>query len=426
MKKRTIGIILAVVAIGVVIAVTTGSRKKEEDTGVQLTAAKTMQIVQKVNATGKIQPKVQVKISADVSARITKLAVKEGDFVKKGQFLLELDRERSQASVESQEANVRAAQSNAQLSKENMEQAERVLNRSREMFAKKLESQAELDRAQANYQIEKARYQAALDQVEQSRGLLKQSKDGLDKTVIYAPMSGTVAALKKELGEIAIGSQFQEDVIMTIADLNEMEAKVNVDENDIVDIKLDQDSDIEVDALLGEVVKGKVSEIASSANQPKQGEPVSQKTEFEVKIAVTSNAEKLRPGMTASADIVTHTRDNTLAVPIQSVTVRTLEQLTNDGEKKDHKFVADKDGYVQLVFVAKDGVVSARQVKTGIQSDDYIEIKEGLSEGEQVVSGSYRAISRDLKDGDKYFIEDEKTAKGKKGGDDAAEHSDDE
>lgn len=409
MKKRNVGIIVAVVAVvafGVAMKMRNGEQK--EGVGVQLASAKKAQIIQKVNATGKIQPKLQVKISADVSARITKLAVKEGDFVKKGQFLLELDRERSQASVESQEANVRAAQSNAKLARENMLQAERVLKRSQEMFSKKLESQAELDRSQANYQIEGARYQSALDQVEQSKGLLKQSKDSLDKTTIFAPMTGTVASLKKEIGEIAIGSQFQEDVIMTIADLNEMEAKVNVDENDIADIKLEQAAEIEVDALLGEIVSGKVSEIASSANVPKQGEPATQKTEFEVKIAVTSDAKKLRPGMTASADVITHTQDNALSVPIQSVTVRTLDQLTNYGEKKDLKFTADKAGYVQLVFVAKDGVAAVRQVKTGIQSDDFIEIKEGLSEGEQVVSGSYRAISRDLKDGDKYFIEEEK------------------
>lgn len=408
MKKKTVVILTVVAVVIVAAAMALRGGEKKEGVGVQLATAKRTEIIQKVNATGKIQPKLQVKISADVSARITKLAVKEGDFVKKGQFLLELDRERSQASVESQEANVRAAQSNAKLARENMLQAERVLKRSQEMFSKKLESQAELDRSQANHQIEVARYQAALDQVEQSKGLLKQAKDSLDKTTIYAPMAGTVASLKKELGEIAIGSQFQEDVIMTIADLNEMEAKVNVDENDIADIKLDQDAQIEVDALFGEMVNGKVSEIASSANVPKQGEVATQKTEFEVKIAVTSDAKKLRPGMTASADIITHIEKDALSVPIQSVTVRTMDQLSHFGEKKDLKFVADKAGYVQLVFVAKDGVVMARQVKTGIQSDDFIEIKEGLSDGEQVVSGSYRAISRDLKDGDKFFIEEEK------------------
>jgi HlyD family secretion protein len=400
MKRRTLVVIGSAViatAIGAAALLTLGNDKKPWE--VQFATAKKAKIVQKVNATGKIQPKTQVKISADVSANITRLDVKEGDTVKKGQFLVELDRERSVASVESQEATVRSAQSNARLVAQNVAQAERALKRSREMFARKLDSQANLDAAEAAYQVELARYQSALDQVEQSKALLKQAKDGLSKTIIYAPMSGTISALNKEVGEIVIGSQFQGDVIMVVADLSKMEALVNVDESDITGIKLGQTAEIEVDALLNEEITGVVTEIASSARVAKNGEAPTQKTEFEVNIAVTSAVDKLRPGMTASADIITDTRESALSIPLQAVTVRTLEQL-QEGEKNDEKYTAGKDGFVQVVFVAKDGKVTAKQVKTGIQSGDLIEILDGLEEGDEVVSGSYRAISRDLNNGD--------------------------
>lgn len=403
MKKRTV---IALVAVGV-IAIGTGAwftmkNKQPKAQEIETTIAKRAEIVQKVNGTGKIQPNSEINISADVSAKITRLDVKEGDHVEKGQLLVELDRERYIASVQSQQANVRSAQANARLARDNRDQAERVFKRARELVGRKLVSQSELDSSQTSFQVESSRYQSAMDQVQQTIGLLKQAQDDLSKTTIYAPMSGTVSDLNKERGEIAIGSQFQEDVIMKVAQLGAMEALVNVDENDINSIKLGQKAEIEVDALLGEKITGTVSEIASSANSAAQGSTV-QKTEFEVKIAITGNASKLRPGMTASANIVTDTRPKALSVPIQSVTVRTPDQLKGkDG--KAGKYTAGKDGFVEVVFVVDDGKAHARQVTTGIQSDDAIEIKSGISEGSTVVSGSYRAISRDLNNDDAVTI----------------------
>ena len=394
MKKRYIilGVgVLAVIAVGG-LSMRNGGEKAPEVQTAQVEKAK---IVQKVNATGKIQPKTQVKISADVSAKIIRLDVREGDWVEKGDFLLELDRERYVASVESEEANVRSIQANANLVKENMEQTEREFKRARELVERGLESQAALDSAQAAYQVEVARYQSANDQVEQAKGRLKQARDDLSKTTIYAPMAGTISDLNKEQGEIAIGSQFQEDVIMVLANLEAMEALVNVDENDIVAIELGQTSEIEVDALPDELLKGTVAEIANSANVSAQG-TASQKTEFEVKIAVDSPTDNLRPGMTASADIVTDTREEALSIPIQSVTVRTIEQLEEGDENAKDTFAAAEDGFVELVFVVEDGKALARQVKTGIQSDDMIEITSGIDAEAEVVTGSYRAISRDL------------------------------
>ena len=397
MKKRYI--VLGVVVLGAAIVGGLQIKKGgEEIPEVQTTMVERAQIVQKVNATGKIQPKTQVKISADVSAKITRMDVKEGDWVEQGDFLLELDRERYMASVESEEANVRSAQGNANLVQENMEQTERVFKRARELVERNLESQAALDAAQAAYQVEVARFQSANDQVEQVKGRLKQAQDDLSKTTIYAPMAGTISDLNKEQGEIAIGSQFQEDVIMVLADLDAMEALVNVDENDIVAIAVDQAAEIEVDALPDDKLAGSVAEIANSANVSAQG-TTNQKTEFEVKIAVDTLKEELRPGMTASADIVTDTQDDAISIPIQSVTVRTIEQLEEGDENAEDNFTAGEDGFVELVFVIQDGKAIAKAVKTGIQSDELIEVVDGLAEGDEVVSGSYRAISRDLVNG---------------------------
>jgi HlyD family secretion protein len=406
MKKRTLIILVAAAVVvlggGGFMAMHGKGDKAAE---VEVMPVKRATIVQKVNGTGKIQPNTEINISADVSAKITRLDVKEGDHVEKGQLLVELDRQKYLAAVQSQEANVRSAQANARLARDNRDQAERVYKRAVELVSRKLQSQSDLDAAKTTFQTDSSRAQAATDQVQQAIGALKQSQDDLSKTTIYAPISGTVADLRKELGEIAIGSQFQEDVIMIIAQLGAMEAVVNVDENDINAIKLGQPAEVTVDAALGEKITGKVSEIASSATVPAAGSTV-QKTEFEVKIAITSDTAKLRPGMTASADIVTDTHANAISVPIQSVTVRTPEQLApkdaKDGDKP--KFTAGKDGFVEMVFVIDDGKAVARPVTTGIQSDDAIEIKSGVTEGQQVVSGSYRAISRDLNNGDEIRI----------------------
>jgi len=402
MKKKTMWIAVGglVVAAGAGAVIIGGG--DEELLEVQTATVSLETIVQTVNATGRIQPKTQIRISADVSAKITALHVEEGDWVEAGTLLVELDRERYQAAVESAEANVRSAQANAKLVQQNMLMAEKDYDRARDVVARKLESQAVLDSNNAAYQVEIARYESALDQVEQARASLKQAADSLSKTMIYAPMAGTISDLNKEAGEIAIGSQFQEDVILVVADLTEMEAQVNVDENDIVNVQLGQIAEIEVDALFGETLTGTVYEISNSANTGAEG-TVNQKTEFEVKIAITGEISRLRPGMTASADVSTMTKEGVVGIPIESVAVRTIDQLTLEGEDfadAEQRFTADADGFVEIVFcVEDDGHVVARQVKTGIQSNDLIEVVSGIEADEVVVTGSYRAISTDLANG---------------------------
>jgi HlyD family secretion protein len=323
--------------------------------------------------------------------------------VEKGTLLVELDRERYVAEVESQEANLSAAQAQANLARENMVKAQKDYERSRQLYDRSLESQAALDAMYASAEVEKARYQSTQDQAEQAKAAVRQARDALSKTTIYSPMAGTISMLNKEVGEIALGSQFQEDVIMVVSNLQGMEALVDVDENDIVLVSVGDEATIEVDALPDVKFKGEVTEIANSAKISGQGSS-DQKTEFEVKIAVLDPGTRLRPGMTASAEVVTEVREACLGVPIQSVTVRTVEQLgvgknPAESESGTPRFLPDDEGFVEVVWVVENGTAKARQVKTGIQSDTHIEILEGLAESERVVVGSYRAISRDLKDG---------------------------
>lgn len=414
MKKKVLWIALAATAAAAGAGAFVLRGSGDDLLEVQTAKAGRETIVQEVNATGRIQPKTQVRISADVSAKIVALHVEEGDWVEKGRLLVELDRERYEAAVERAEANVRSAQAEAKLVEQNMLKAEKDYDRSRDLVARKLEPQSALDATSAAYQVEVARYQSLLDQVAQARAALKEAQDALSKTIIYAPMAGTISDLEKEVGEVAIGSQFQEDLILVVADLTEMEAQVNVDENDIVNVQLGQDAVIEVDALFGEKLHGKVYEIANSANTSEQG-TANQKTEFEVKIAIDGDqVSRLRPGMTASADISTRTKTEVVGVPIQSVAVRTIDQLTLEGEEvtdAEKRFAADADGFVEIVFVVDgSGKVLARQVRTGIQSDEMIEVVSGIEAGDEVVTGSYRAISTDLQNGAEVRINNEKPA----------------
>jgi len=416
-KKLIIILLVAVGLVAVVVAL--GFRfNQKESTGIEVETEDVgrTRIVQTVTATGRIQPKTQVNISADVSAKITHLGVEEGEWVKQGTLMVELDSERHAASVESAEANERVAQANASASLENMRKAERDLARARDLHRSGLETQSQLEAAEALYQVERARADAATDQVAQASANLKQLRDDLSKTRIYAPIAGTISVLNKEVGEIALGSQFQEDVILVLANLSGMEAEVKVDENDIVSVAIGDASTITVDALPDLELEGVVTEIASSASIQGSGGS-DQKTEFVVKIAIANPDTKLRPGMTASVDIVTDVREDSLGIPIQAVAVRTPEQLGGGKEEgEESKWKPDKDGFVELVFVIDGSKVSARQVETGIQSETHIEIVDGLAEGEAIVIGNYRAISRDLEDGSEVVVADDSAPGGAESG----------
>ena len=401
MKKRTLLLIGATVVVVAIVGVLAMRGQGSKPLEVQTSKVARRKIVERVSATGKIRPRTQVEISADVSAKIIDLPVVEGQSVAKGAFLVGLDRERYVAAVESAEANVGSAEANAALVRQNMIRLEKEYARSRELLAGGLESQSTFEARQAEYEVEAARHKSTLNQVEQAKAALRQARTDLSKTTIYSPMAGTISALNKEQGEIALGSQFQKDVILIVADLSEMEAEVNVDENDITSIAIGQQVDIEVDAMLGVPLKGVVSEISSSANIAGAG-TTDQKTEFAIKIGIVDPPVTLRPGMTASAEIITSTNESALSVPLQSVAVRALDQLAMKGEERaavEKRYEADRDGFVEIVFAVDNGRAIAKQVKTGIQSDELIEILSGLEEGDEVVTGSYRAISKDLENG---------------------------
>jgi len=411
-RKSIISLAIIVVVVIVIIVIAAG-RNGETLTVVQVTDIGKENMVETVTATGKIEPRTQVKISADVAAKITDLAVMEGDWVEKGDLLVRLDQERYIAALEQTEANLRSVRANANLAKENLAKAQLYLKRTESLFKQNLESQAVYDQAFSSVQIEKARYQSTLELVDQAQAAVKQTRDNLSKTTIYAPMAGTISTLNKEVGEIALGSQFQEDVIMIVSNLSIMESLVDVDENDIVNVSLGDSATIEIDAFPDRIFHGIVREIASSASINAAG-TTEQKTEFEVKLTIVDSVEELRPGMTASADIIVETRDSTLCVPIQCVTVRTPEQLAEKGPKakadadstSGQEYVADKDGFISVVFLIEEGSARAVQVKTGIQSETHIEILSGISEGEKVVTGSYRAISQTLRNSMSVKIEE--------------------
>jgi len=390
----SLGLLIAIFAAAMAFSM---NSEGEEAVDVETAELEPLRIVQTVSANGRIQPKTQVKMSADVSAKIVKMDLKEGDWVEKGQFLLQLDSERYKALQEQAAANVRSAESDSRLARENMLKAEKDYQRSKELFDQNLESQAMLDQFYAGAKVEKARHESSRDQVERARAALKQARDDLSKTTIYSPMAGTISKLNKEEGEMALGSQFQEDVILTVSNMAGMEALVKVDENDIVNVSIGDSAQIEVDALPDVQLLGVVTEIANSASIAENGGN-EQKTEFEVKIAISKSHDKLRPGMTATSEVITDTRSEAIGVPIQSVAVRTPEQLV-EGEVDSSAYAPDKDGFVEVVFLMEEDRVVARQVKTGIQSDSHIEIVTGLSEQDVIVTGNYRAISRDLKDG---------------------------
>ncbi len=364
------------------------------------------EIVQKVNATGKVQPALEVNISANVSGEIMDIGVKEGDSVIRGQFLVQLDQEKYQAAFERASGQTASASADVKL-------ATSELKRITELHQKGLASAVELERAQAS--LEKAESMLA-----QQQATLKQARDDLSKTRIPSPITGTVTRLEKEVGEISLGSTFQKDVIMTIADLTTMEVVVEVDESDVIDVSLGDSVEVEVEALPDTMFTGKVTEIAHSAVTRGMGTQ-EQVTNFEVTVTLDTPAKALRPGMSADVAIVSAIRDEAVVVPIRAVTVRepktlkeeppeSLEETaanpTAEEEARNPKITPTTGGERQrtemdeVVFVIRDDMtVEQRPVQTGISSDTHFEILSGLEAGEEIVVGSFKAVSKDLKDG---------------------------
>lgn len=413
-KKILIGAALTV-ALTLVVVLSLGG-KKEEAVEVQTEKVKRGDVVKTVTASGKIQPVTDVKISSNVSAKIMKLTVKEGDRVQRGQLLVSLDRTIYEAAANQSRAELARAKAQLLNAEATLQKATLDYNRVQGLFDKQLASTADYELAQTELSTAKASVASAQSQVNSAEAGLDQAMDNLSKTEIYSPIDGTVSQLNKEVGEIALGSQFSQDIIMVVANLAQMEARVNVDENDVISVSLNDSSHIEVDALQDIKIKGFVTEIANSANVTAAGTQ-EEKTEFEVKIALAEYVPTLRPGMSTTSEITTDIRTHTLSVPIQCVTVREPDRLKRkEGIEKDaaiatdtaNEFLPNKDGVVEIVFVVENGVAVAKAVKTGIQSESHIEILDGIKEGDEVVVGNYRAISKVLENGSKVQVNNEK------------------
>ena len=385
----------------VLIAILGGS--KEEIVAVQTEKVQKRDITQTVAATGKINPEFKVPITSEVTGEIVSLPVEEGDKVKKGQLLIKIKGDAYVAQKERAEASLQSANANLTMRKAELDKITQDYNRMKELHNKNLASDSELETANSNYLTTKALYQSAEANVLQSEASLKEIIDQLNKTTIYSPIDGVVTQLNVELGERVLGSGYSMGTdIMTVSDLRNIEATVEVDENDVVLISVGDTAKIKVDAFGDRVFKGAVTQIGNSAVTTGLGTQ-EQVVNFEVRIKLLGPDDALRPGMSCNADIETETVHQVISVPIQSVTARSdfnMEQKKDEEETETVSASNNKtDKKIQeIVFIIEKSKAKKLNVETGISDDNYIQIKSGLSGKEDVVSGSYRAISRELND----------------------------
>ncbi len=410
------GIGVLIVAL-ILIALIGGS--KEEIIPVQTEPVQKRDITQTVSATGKINPEFQVLITPEVTGEIVSLPVKEGDSVKKGALLIKIKADSYVAARDRANANLQGTKATLAMRKAELDKLTSDFNRVKELHAKGLSSDSELETAKSSYLSSQASYEAAQANVSQMQAALKEADEQLNKTTIFSPMTGTITKLNVELGERVLGSGFSQGTdMMTVSDLGNIEASVDVDENDVVLVSIGDTAQIKVDAFGDRVFKGTVTEIGNSAISEGLGTQ-EQVVNFDVKIKLISPDNQLRPGMSCNADIQTETKHNVFAVPIQSVTARNQSELPKEDESDGETTVKDekKNGFGQkklqeIVFVVKDNKSRVINVETGISDDNFIEIKTGLDTGQQVVSGSYRAISRELAEGSNVRVEEKGKAFG--------------
>ena len=428
-RKKLFVLIGAAVVIILVLTAMVAARKRDKPIPVTTDKAFRKSVTQLVTATGKIQPEVEVKIAPEVSGEIVEIPVKEGDAVKKGQLLLRIKPDSYQAQVEAQEAALNSARATSVRNKAELSKAEQDYARARELFAAKLLSETDRNTAQTNYEIAKAALDASQFEIQRADGALRQIRDALSKTVIYAPSDGSISSLTSRVGERVVGTiQFAGTEVMRVANLQNMEAQVNVNENDIVNVRIGDTARISVDAYPDRRIRGVVREIAATAVTRNAGSQ-EEVTNFEVKISIPDHSVQLRPGMSATADVETATVPNAVVVPIQSVTVRSTDSELSPEERErqtEAQQARDKDDnradvtnetlekqkarelrekLQRVVFIKNGDKVRMQRVETGIADSTFIEIKSGVRPGDEVVSGSYTAISRRLKDGARVAIE---------------------
>jgi len=424
MKARTRNVLLIVVGVVLVTAIIVANiaRGGGAKSAVQAADVKRGKIASTVRAPGRIQPVTQVKLSANVPGEVVRLAVKEGDVVRKGQFLLQLDDTQVRSRVRESEAALEAARSNLRLAEASYTQSDASLQRKEALFTRKLVSPEEVETARTLRSGDKARVDAGREDVSRAVATLAGARDNLRKTSFYAPIPGTVTQLAIERGEIVVTGTMNNPgtVILTIADMSAMKVEADVDETDVSAVALGQPVTVKVDAFPDLTLHGSVVEIANSPKISEAGTQ-EQQTNFEVDVAIQNPPAKLRPGMTADVEIQTAQKEGVLTVPIQAVVVRTREELKPavKGRRAKAKSAAaaattapsdsagKPDEELKGVFVVADGAAQFRKVTTGIASDTDMEVAGDVKPGEKVITGPFRVL-RTLKPGTKVKIEEPK------------------
>jgi len=412
-KKKRTGLILSLLGlmvVGVVAIALMMSGGDGEAMEVETEKVMARTIVQTVTATGVIDPETQVKISPEVSGEIVFLGVEEGESVQKGQVLVRINPESMAAQLDEAQAGISAAQARLAQARATLMRNEQEFARMQQLHAKKLATDQELEGAQAQVNIANAEVDAARYQVQQSQAAARRVRESLSKTTIVSPISGVVTKLNSKIGEKVVGAiQMTGTEIMTVADLSVIEAVVDVSETDVVQVSIGDTAEVEVDALPNQKFRAVVSRIANSPKQTGVGTQ-EQLTNFEVRLRFLEPDSRFRPGMTALATIQTARKQNVLSVPIQSVTTREKNPEEQEDDRQpeaenvtDRALVrAQRDERPEpIVFVKQGDIVRSQKVATGIRDDQYIEITSGLTDKDVVVVGSYKAITKDLKDSTK-------------------------
>ena len=428
MSRKTLIIIIAAVILLVLLLVVgkkagwfgkTGNYKEVETQKVAM-----MDIVEKVSATGKIQPEVEVKISSEVSGEIIELPFKEGQQVNKGDLLVRVNPDLIQSAVNRSEATYQNIKANLEQAEASLREAKSSYERNKLLFEKGIISKSEWDKAVSAYEIAQANQQSAFFNVKSAGASVSEARDNLSRTTIYAPMSGTISKLDVELGERVVGTQQMAGTeILRVANLNNMEVEIDVNENDIVKVQIGDSTIVEVDAYLKKEFRGVVTAIANSAAGTLTADQV---TNFKVKVKILEESYKdlkmgkddsyspFRPGMTATVDIITNTRRNIVSVPISAIVIKSDTSSVRKPETKKADKNADvpekieSDEKFECVFVKNNDEAKLRVVTTGIQDDTNIEILSGVTAGDVIITGPYNVVSKTLRSGDKIEVKDEK------------------
>src|SRR5437660_7143951 len=407
------------------------SSRREKPIPVTTEKAAKRTIVQLVSATGKAQPETEVKISPEVAGEIIELPVVDGAHVNKGDLLVRIKPDSYKALLEQQEAAISSARATNLQQKATRMKTELDLKRSEDLYNKKMISVQEYNAAQAAHDVATNTVESSLHEIERAQAASSQARDALSKTTVYSPIDGTITILNSKLGErIVATGQFAGTEVMRVADLNHMEARVDVNENDVVNVKVGDKANVKIDAYGDRKFHGTVYQIANTGKTTGAGTQ-EEVTNFEVKIRIDDHDVTLKPGLSCTADIETNVVKDAVAVPMQAVTIRTgdtnlspeeiekrkLKMTARDKGDNNADFVNEKqekaaqkeerEKLSKVVFLKKGGKAQSVKVTTGISDDTYIEIKNGVQPGDEVISGSYSAISRKLKDGSKVAYDKE-------------------